>query len=258
MAEVELPSRALLTQTEAINWLAFGRAVDANLKCWETLRKKWWLTTTHEKSLVGDLRELEGKLRTIARGEPLWLPPPRRPGIPDWLARGEAQVPAGVTEDEAHVRRLMANKGCMPGELADEAKADAAAFQCLCATHYDAETRLGEARARSSIETMEAPPLAPYTEFPPGTVWYDRRDILALRPMPVGDGTMRAKPPQQSVNDEMLRYYKAARDQGASPPKRASAMIDCAIAIHATDDQMRIAIRLVPAELKRRIGARDR
>lgn len=65
------------------------------------------------------------------------------------------------------------------------------------------------------------------------------------------------RPSQELINGWVLKQYQYARDNGQPPPKRDSILHDCRMTRGATDQQAREAIRLVPKDLKRRVGQRD-
>ena len=73
---------------------------------------------------------------------------------------------------------------------------------------------------------------------------------------PTGQKSRRAAQP--NVDRWILAVYSKAKSDGSPTPKRAQVFRDCRAATHATEAQMKEAIRQVPSDLKRARGGRDR
>ncbi len=82
---------------------------------------------------------------------------------------------------------------------------------------------------------------------------------LSVFLLPPARRTDADKPTQEEVNAWMLNFFQDARARGLPPPKRDhEAFPDCAKAIGATDRQMKAAMHVIPSNLKRARGGKDR
>ncbi len=73
---------------------------------------------------------------------------------------------------------------------------------------------------------------------------------------PTGQKSHRAA--QSAVESWIYDVYSNAKRDGSPPPKRDRVISDCRAATHATNAQVKEAIRLVPSNLRRTRGQRDR
>ncbi len=80
----------------------------------------------------------------------------------------------------------------------------------------------------------------------------------AEAPMLAPPASSSKRPGQAAVDSWMLSFYRGAAERGEPPPKREEdAFPQCAKSIGASDRQMRVAMKNVPAEHKRRRGKQD-
>jgi hypothetical protein len=196
MADVTMPSRALLTETEAINWIAFGSAVDADLTGPASITERWQLDSPD-----ADNNGMLLALRSIANNTP-FRPPPPWPGPSDF---GPPQIPPSYVELDARARRMVSTRGRSAQELADELQSDLTKFAARRAAYHAAESMLADASVEGRASPVKPPDLAPYSGRRATVVWYRKAHILALRPMPAGDADAAAAPHQAKASPARVK-----------------------------------------------------